>query len=151
MTNHRSTVRRRAARGLLALAAVATIGMAPACQKTTDITPPAGRVDGGISPSGYPRIVVQDGLDAFIGFSATIEKPGTGSTPMEIVQPLRMLGEDDVNVQYRFEFLDGRGVAVGPQPDWRFLHLDSRVQEQVRGIALDVRAVDWRLRVRSAR
>lgn len=146
-----SNLRRHAVRGTASLAAAVLLVALPACQKTTDISPPAGRVDAGISPSGYPRIVVQDGLDAFIGFSATIEKPGTGSTPMEIVQPLRMLGEDDVNVQYRFEFLDGRGVAVGPQPDWRFLHLDSRVQEQVQGVALDLRAVDWRLRVRSAR
>jgi hypothetical protein len=116
------------------------------CAATVQPPPPTGLAD----PYGpAPQITVLDQLDRFVVVSDAMMEPGP---PMDVTVMCRANTEQEsLYVQYRFIFLDDRGRRLEREPDWRFITMPARAPIEMRGNALDSRASDWRLEIRSAR
>lgn len=122
-------------------------GMMLGCS-STNTYPPAGQVDP-VRSEDYPQIVPLDGLSRYLGFSEPSVRHGP---PLSVSVPVRLLkAQPPINVQYRFLFLSEDGRDVSTNSDWRFVTLQPQVRAFMTGTAIDDRAVDWNLEVRSAR
>jgi predicted small secreted protein len=127
--------------GLVALAA----GLS-ACD--TIKAPGAGRADP-LPRENYPQITSLDGLSQWIGYDSPIVNR---DSVLKVTAPARALTDGhELNVQYRFFFLDESGRPLTQNPDWRYMRMPSRSQVFFEGNALDKSAKDWRLEVRPAR
>lgn len=120
------------------------------CNKPTLAPPPTAMAD----PMEYPQIVVSPDLARWIAVDRPIVSGmGEDDGPLTVSVPTRTLTSrgESIRVQYRFIFLDERGRPVHPEGDWRYERMSSRVQKFFEGNALDERARDWRLEIRTAR
>ena len=113
----------------------------------------AGKLEGVRSDpldyNDYPQITVLEKLHRNVVLTRVVEEEGS---PLRVTVAVRNRGTDDErHVQYRFFFLDSRGVPEDPNPDWHYLHMPARTAMYMQGNALDRSAVDWRLEVRPAR
>jgi uncharacterized protein YcfL len=105
-------------------------------------------------PTGqYPRVVVEAPLNQFVGVdynSVVVDQP-TSDRPLAVTVPVRSLApERRMNVQYQFTWLDRDGRQVG-QSGWRYIVMEPRTQDRFSANAMDTRATDYRLEIRSAR
>lgn len=131
----------------LLLAAVCLVG----CKNDPVAAPPAGHVDL-LPPHAYPQVVATGNLAKWLRFGAPVVDHAQQGRPLQVNIAVRSIyDKHPVNVQYRFEFLDGEQRAVHGSDGWQFANLEPRVESQFSGGALDVNAVDWRLIVRPAR
>jgi uncharacterized protein YcfL len=97
----------------------------------------------------YPQITVLEDLHRNVVLSSVVEEEGA---PLRVTVAVRNRANDDErHVQYRFFFLDSRGVPEDPNPDWHYMHMPARTMMYMQGNALDKSAVAWRLEVRPAR
>lgn len=114
--------------------------------------PFTGKADA-VPIDNYPRIVASRETYKNLRFSAGIVEAGTLDRPMRVSVPVRSTFErSNLNVQYRFEFLDGAGRPMrrSGNAEWRYKALPPRNQVFLDGNALDTGASDWRLEVRLA-
>lgn len=126
-------------------AAAGAVLVAAGCQR--NIAPPAGYGDP-VHGANYPRVVMLDGLQQWVVNDAPrITREGT----LDVAMAIRNVSDREINAQYRFRFLDGTGVPVGPEPEWQYVRLPVKAREFIRASALDTRALDWELQVRPAR
>ena len=117
-----------------------------------DVKGPRGLDADKVAPGRYPRNVAVDPFlnDALV-CGPTIVNEGSKDQPMSVAQPIRnTLVDRSINVQYQFVFFDRTGKELDGS-GWKFITLESRVERQLEGAALDTNAVDWRLTVRSAK
>lgn len=114
------------------------------------------RIDEDLLPcEEYPQIVVIGGLKGWIAAGSNIVQEL--GPPLKVTVPVRALtdAEDDhdgtLHVQYRFFFLDEKGVPLNRSPDWHLLEMPSRTQVFMQANATDLNAMSWRLEIRPAR
>lgn len=134
---------------LLSAAGVGLMGV-PGCARPT-VAPPAQPI---ADPMQYPQIVLSQDLAGWVAVDRpVVEGMGSDDGPLNVMVPVRTLTArgEAIRVQYRYIFLDDRGRPVHPQGDWRYERMESRTQKFFEGNALDERAVDWRLEIRTAR
>ncbi len=77
----------------------------------------------------------------------------TGDGPLRVTVPVRTLvakGET-IRVQYKFTFLDQTGRPLSPDGDWHYVRMPANTKRFFEGNALDQRATDWQLEIRTAR
>ena len=101
----------------------------------------------------YPQIALAPELTGWVAVAAPVVSRGTdGREPLHVSVPVRTLAKDQtMRIDYQFTFLDSLGRPVAPQPDWRYKRMPARAQRFFEANALDARATDWRLEIRSAR
>lgn len=132
------------------LMGVAVLGLAVLVGCRGSTLPPAAQRDP-VLRENYPRVTVLDGLQPWIAVTEPIVSREEGR-PLRVSVPVRAVTQhEDLNVQYRFQFLDDQGRPVDPDPTWRYERLPSKAQRILDGSALDQRAVDWRFEIRPAR
>lgn len=132
----------------MASISVAVLGVLGACSNA----PLAGQPDN-VPHGSYPRIVVESPLNQFVGvdYQGIVVDPATTDRPLGITVPVRSLSTDRrMNVQYQFTWLDRDGRPIG-QGGWRYIVMEPRSQDRFTGNAMDNRASDYRLEIRSAR
>lgn len=95
------------------------------------------------------HVVVEPSLGKFLRTGDIRE---TRDGLMTVVVPVRLLYNDDEGyyIQYRFTFLDSRGVPLASQTEWKMEQIYPRVEKILTGTALDA-ASDWRLEIKPAR
>lgn len=140
---------RRFGGATLAAGAVAMVMAAGGCSDKTK--PPPGAMNDPVLVENYPSVVALDGLQPYIGVSAPVVERG-GGQPLKVTVPVRALTNGaELNVQYRFLWLNPQMVPTQPEGDWRYMRMPARSQVFMSGNALDDRATDWRLEIRTAR
>lgn len=134
--------------GVLAIQA----GLMAVCAGCKDGSkPPPGAMADPVLIENYPRVVALDGLQPYIGVAPPVEERTPGQ-PLKVTVPVRALTNGaELNVQYRFLWLDSRQSPTQPEGDWRYVRMPARSQIFMQGNALDDRATDWRLEIRPAR
>jgi uncharacterized protein YcfL len=132
---------------------VACLGFALLCSLAACDTVKAPRQPGadGIPNGTYPRNVTLDRLDRGVVVGRAVVTPSDRVVPMAVQQAIRSTADYDLNVQYRFEFFDAQGLLLAGGDSWRFQSLPPRMEVFLTGAAVDPKAVDWRLVIRSAR
>ncbi len=110
--------------------------------------PPAGKTDR-VLPTEYPRVAVLDGLENTVFVSDVVIDQGP---PLEATVAVRSdRSRKDLNIQYRFIFIDGVGKWLETDPDWHYKTMPARTRVQLKANALDATASDFRLEIRKAR
>jgi len=104
----------------------------------------AGRVE----KSGHPQIAVLDDLENRILLGDPMIESGSDQ-PISVSVPIRVAGNDDLVLQYRFEFFDSFSKPIESLISWRHLFLPPGVERFLEGSAASTAAVDWRLEVRT--
>lgn len=113
------------------------------------VRPPRAIREDPLPSADYPQIAVLGGLGGAIAAGDVVEEAGP---PLAVTVPMRALTHDDeLNVQYRFFFLNEKGVPLDRDPDWHYMQMPSRSQVFMGANALDQNARTWRLEVRPAR
>jgi len=112
--------------------------------------PPGARADT-VPQGNYPQVVVEMGLQPFVGVNQPIVT--RTNDILKVSTPVRLLSDPGQfsRIQYRYIFLDSRGAPLRTQTDWRYTVLEPRTQRFLDGNALDDHAADFRLEIRSAR
>ena len=98
----------------------------------------------------YPKITTTYELSRYLVIAQpTVVQDGV----LRVIVPVRMTSRPGewAKVQYRFMFLDARGVPLTVQPDWQPVTLEPQQQVFMSGNAMDSNAADWRLEIRSQR
>lgn len=124
------------------------VGLSVGC--TSERTKAPKRIDeDALMAHEYPQITVSRGLKGTITAGDIVEEAGP---PVRVTVPVRALTRRrDLHVQYRFMFLDEKGLPLNREPDWHYMRMPSRTQVFMQGNALDANAQDWRLEIRLAR
>jgi len=105
-------------------------------------------------PAEYPQVVVSPELTGWLAADRPIAAYGeNGSGPLRVTVPVRTLVAkgQTMRVQYRFVFLDKLGRPIQPEGDWHYVRMPANTQRFFEASALDERATDWQLEIRSAR
>ena len=63
---------------------------------------------------------------------------------------VRNVEDYSVRIQYQFEFRDKNDLPLRAQTGWRFHDLPSRIEQTLRGSAMELEGVSWVLRMRPA-
>ena len=87
-------------------------------------------------------------LNGDLQAGAAIVKADAGPRLRHVIVPIRSLADHDLDVEYRFEFLDDARRAAGDAPRWLPLRIGPRVEVQVDAAAPETAAADWALTVR---
>ena len=107
--------------------------------------PPAGKADR-VLPTEYPQVAVLDGLHNTVYVSDVVIDPGP---PRQVTVAVRSdRSRKDLDIQYRFIFIDGTGKWLETEPDWQYRTLPARTRVQLRANAMDETAADFRLEPR---
>lgn len=101
-----------------------------------------------LPPDEYPQIATLEGLKGYVVIGDVVTQQGP---PLEVSVSVRARTDKELNVQYRFVFLDSKSLPLDADPDWRYITMPARTQAYMRANALDSNAVDWRLEIRPAR
>jgi uncharacterized protein YcfL len=132
------------------VAAIVLAGMPLSACQSSDKPPPGAMADPTLIEN-YPTVVALDGLQPYIGVAAPVEDRTPGQ-PISIQVPVRaMTNGAELNVQYRFYWLNDQQVPVQEEGEWRYMRMPARAQVFMSGNALDTRATRWRLEIRPAR
>jgi uncharacterized protein DUF1425 len=137
------------ARGLLIAGLAGSVGIVGCAQRRYD-PPPSVIAD----PASYPQVVVSPDLTGWLAASRPVVTRGEeGTGVLRVTVPVRTLVArgQTVRVQYRFIFLDGLGRPISPEGDWQYVRMPANTQRFFEGNALDDKASDWRLEIRTAR
>ncbi len=97
----------------------------------------------------YSQQVVLGGLKQWVVSSKPIVERGVGE-PLRVTVPLRSVTDKNINIQYRFEWMDAKGRPVKDDSGWRFKTISARTQIFLEANALDANVTNWRLQVRPA-
>ncbi len=128
---------------------VAGLAALSGCQTNTPFAAQPDNVEHGT----YPRIVVEAPLNKFVAvdYAGIVVDQATSDRPLAITVPVRSLSPDRrMNVQYQFTWLDRDGRQIG-SGGWRYIVMEPRSQDRFTGNAMDNKATDYRLEIRSAR
>ena len=99
----------------------------------------------------HPKISVETyDLQQNLYFGNPIVDPGTPDRAMRVTVSVRADQSYQVNIQYSFEFFDAMGRPLASNMGWIRQQLAPGTQIYIEGAAMETKAVDWRLRVRSA-
>jgi hypothetical protein len=129
--------------------AVCMVGLAAGCRD--EGPPPAGRADL-VPASQYPNIVATENLDLELRFGPAVVQPAQPGIPMRVTQPVRNISDHDLNVQYRFIFMDQYKRPLVADPGWKYVTLAGEgVGTTMDSNSLSDTAADWRLEIRPAR
>ena len=103
--------------------------------------------------TAYPQVVGLDGLDdRELLLDAPRVAPETDDgRPMSVTVPIRTKIRKEIPVQYRFKFLDERGLPIGEEATWQYALLQPRARTFLTGNAPDIGAVDWLCEIRPNR
>ncbi|MBX3360554.1 MAG: DUF1425 domain-containing protein [Phycisphaeraceae bacterium] len=146
--DHEAPVRRSVR--AIALGAITISALSLVSCKTSDKPPPGAMADP-VLIENYPSVVALEGLQPYIGVSAPVETRTPGQ-PLAVQVPVRALTNGaELNVQYRFFWLNDQQVPVQEDGEWRYMRMPARSQVFMSGNALDTRATRWRLEIRPAR
>lgn len=152
---HRTTPPRIAApsrRAAWILTAAVAAAALQGCASPPPHRPPPGSVEDPVPLALYPNINVHRPLTPYILVADPIvERDRAGTLRVDVPIRANTRPHEDLNVQYRFQFLDDRGRPLPPEPEWAYVRLDPTIQAFVSANAMDSRAVDWRLEIRPAR
>lgn len=144
--NHRKTISTTLPIAAILIAAASVIG----CKSSSDKPPPGAMADPTLIEN-YPTVVALEGLQPYIGVSAPVEDRTPGQ-PLSIQVPVRALTNGaELNVQYRFYWLNEQQIPTQEEGEWRYMRMPARAQVFMSGNALDSRATRWRLEIRPAR
>ncbi len=133
------------------LAAIVLVSVFGGVGCTSEGPPPSGRADK-LAPGQYPQIVPLEGLARVLRFSAPIVERAEPGRPMRVSVPTRNIGGRELNVQYRFSFLDRGGRPLGTNQGWAYTKLiGNGVETTLEANSLEDTADDWRLELRPAR
>lgn len=138
---------------LLALpAALAAATLVAACNQTPHYRPPPGSLEDPLPVSHYPNINVYRPLTQFILVADPVMTRDAAGT-LRIDTPIRAntRPNEDMNIQYKYQFLDAQGRVLEPEPAWQYMRLEPTIQYYLSGNAMDSRAADWRLDIKPAR
>jgi hypothetical protein len=133
----------------LVAATCVVAGSLAGCANDTVKAPGSGRSDP-LPHESYPQIAALEGLDKWVYFDRpVIDK---GGSVIKVTVPARAATDgQELNVQYRFFWLDASGRPLDNTPDWHYQRMPSRSQVFFEGNALDKTAEDWRLEIRPGR
>lgn len=135
---------------LVGIASIVGAGILASGCKSSDKPPPGAMADPTLMEN-YPTVVALEGLQPYIGVSAPVEDRTPGQ-PLGVTVPVRALTNGaELNVQYRFFWLNDQQVPVQEEGEWRYMRMPARSQVFMSGNALDGRATRWRLEIRPAR
>lgn len=132
---------------LVSLSGLCMLVAAGGCDKT--MAPGAVQADP-LAPQLYAKIAALQGLEPYLvmGTPPRVE----AGPPMRVTCAIRAKTDyEELNVQYRYIFVDAGGVPLNNNPDWQYLRMQSRTESFFSGNALDKTAADWRLEIRPAR
>jgi uncharacterized protein YcfL len=98
----------------------------------------------------YPKITAPAELARYLAVSDTKVEVGD---VMRVTTPVRLISKPGQwsKVQYRYIFLDDRGIPVRSQPEWQPVTLEPQQQVFLTQNSLDSNARDWRLEIRPQR
>jgi uncharacterized protein YcfL len=98
----------------------------------------------------YPKITVPYALAPYIVAAPTTVVEGG---VLKVTTPIRLTSNPGqwAKVQYRYIFLDSRGLPVRSQPEWQPATLEPHQQVFLSANSLDSNATDWRLEIRPQR
>ncbi len=132
---------------LVSLASAALVG----CNQAPAYRPPPGSLEEPLPQNQYPNINVHQPLTPWIMVSDPIvTRDSIGTLRVEV--PIRAITRsEDMNVQYRFQFLDEMGRLLQPEPAWQYIRMEAQIQVFIQANAMDNRALDWRLEIKPAR
>ncbi|MFW6033414.1 MAG: hypothetical protein ACOCTI_08585, partial [Phycisphaeraceae bacterium] len=99
-------------RMLVNLTALAMLIAVAGCDSTK--APGAARPDP-LSEAQYPQVTAEGGLEGELTAGKPSIVPGP---PMLVSVPVRLAGNREANVQYRFTFLDEQNQPMQPEADW---------------------------------
>lgn len=135
-------------RASLRAAALLVVGVSIAACSPPDRRGPDPAGGDPLLRANYPNVVVMEQLAPYIVVSEpVVERTEVGSLRVSV--PVRAATRvENLNTQYRFDFLDEQGRPIRPEQSWRFIQLPSRTQRFLEATSLDDRAVDWRLEIR---
>ncbi len=128
---------------LPALFAVALFAGCTYAPGTPDPDPLAG--------TAYPQIVGLYGLDRGELLVDAPRVAAEDDRPMSVTVPIRTKIRKEIPAQYRFIFLDDRGIPIGEPSAWRYALLQPRARTFLTGDAPDIGAVDWLCEIRPNR
>ncbi len=142
----------RSISGLLTLAALAGLASLSGCNQPPPYRPPPGSMEEPLPQNQYPNINVHQPLTPFILVSDPImSRDSMGTLRIEVPIRANTRPNEDLNVQYRFQFLDEMGRLLQPEPAWQYIRMEAQLQVFVQANAMDSRAADWRLEIKPAR
>lgn len=130
-----------------------------ACAPKDTVKAPAVPARDALEAHTYPQVAMSPELAGWMAVDRPIVTRGEAAgaavdpdRPLHVVVPVRTLTDrETIRVQYRFQFFDGKGRPLAPQPDWEYRRMASRTQQFFEANAMDARATDWRLELRAAR
>lgn len=122
------------------------------CNQTPRYQPPPGSLEDPLPVSQYPNINVHRPLTQFILVADPVMTRDSMGT-LRIDTPIRAntRPNEDMNIQYKYQFLDELGRVLEPEPAWQYMRLEPTLQYYLSGNAMDSRAADWRLEIKPAR
>ena len=136
---------------LLSAVALAALGLA-ACNQTPAYRPPPGSLEEPLPQNQYPNINVHQPLTRYILVAdPVVSRDSMGTLRVDVPIRANVRPNEDLNVQYRFQFLDEMGRLLEPEPAWQYIRLEPTIQAFVSANAMDARATDWRLEIKPAR
>ncbi|MCA9273406.1 MAG: DUF1425 domain-containing protein [Phycisphaerales bacterium] len=123
-----------------------------ACNQTPRYRPPPGSLEDPLPVANYPNINVHRPLTQYILVAdpiATRDDLGT----LRIDTPIRanVRPNEDLNLQYKYQFLDAQGRVLQPEPAWQYIRVAPTIQYYLTANSMDDRAADWRLEIMPAR
>lgn len=136
-------------RALGVLMLVAVVGLGGCAQRRYEA--PATAVQ---DPAAYPQIVLSPELTGWVAADRPIVTQGdNGSGPLAVTVPVRTLVKrgETIRMQYRFIFFDSMGRPIAPEGDWHYERMPANTRRYFEANALDDRATDWQLEIRTAR
>lgn len=137
---------------LAAFATLAGVAVLQGCNQTPRYRPPPGSLEEPLPQNQYPNINVHQPLTPFILVSDPIvTRDAAGTLRVDVPIRANTRPNEDMNVQYRFQFLDDRGRLMEPEPAWQYIRMEPAIQVFVSANAMDRRASDWRLEIKPAR
>ena len=102
--------------------------------------------------TAYPQVVGLYGLDrGELLVDAPRVAPEDEGRPMSVSVPIRTKIRKEIPAQYRFIFLNDRGLPIGEPAEWKYVLLQPRARTYLAGNAPDVGAVDWICEIRPDR
>ncbi len=104
-----------------------------------------------LAGGAYPQIVGLYGLDRH---ELLVDAPrivNDAERPMSVTVPIRTKIRKEIPCQYRFIFLNDRGMPIGQPAEWQYVLLQPRARTYLTGSAQDIGAADWICEIRPDR
>lgn len=133
-------------RSLFAIALLFVVALFAGCTYSPGVPDPDPLAGG-----AYPQIVGLYGLDRHELLVDAPRIANDGDRPMSVTVPIRTKIRREIPCQYRFIFINERGMPIGEPSEWHYALLQPRARTYLTGNAPDVGAVDWVCEIRPDR